>query len=128
MKQEIIIEIINGYKEAFIFAESATDQHGDYIDNLDPYDFSQDANDRIAQDVTAFINANIAVISEVMADGATPIQIGNDLHFTRNGHGVGFWDRPEIYTTDTANRLSNAAKAMPKVSAYIDYDNLINIE
>lgn len=128
MKTEIIIEIINGYKEAFIFAESATDQHGEYIDNLDPYDFSQDANDRIAQDVTAFINANVAAISEAMSDGATANQIGNDLHFTRNCHGVGFWDRPEIYTTNTANRLSNAAKFMPNVSAYIDYNNLINIE
>lgn len=128
MKQEIIKAIIDGYKEAFIFAESATDQHGDYIDNLDPYDFSQDANDRIAQDVTAFINANVAAISEAMADGATAIQIGNDLHFTRNGHGVGFWDRPEIYTTNTANRLTNAAKFMPNVSAYIDDNNLINIE
>ncbi len=128
MKQEIINSIIDGYKEAFIFAESATDQHGDYIDNLDPYDFSQDANDRIAQDVTAFINANIAAISEAMADGATAIQIGNDLHFTRNGHGVGFWDRPETYTTNTANRLTNAAKFMPNVSAYIGEDNLIYIE
>lgn len=128
MKQEIINSIIDGYKEAFIFAESATDQHGDYIDNLDPYDFSQDANDRITQDVTAFINANVAAISEAMADGATAIQIGNDLHFTRNGHGVGFWDRPEIYTTNTANRLTNATKFMPNVSAYIDDNNLINIE
>ncbi|WBF77678.1 hypothetical protein A73_12 [Escherichia phage A73] len=128
MKQEIINEIISGYKEAFIFAESATDQHGEYIDNLDPYDFSQDANDRIAQDVTAFINANVAAISEAMSDGATANQIGNDLHFTRNGHGVGFWDRPEIYTTNTANRLSNAAKLMPNVSAYIGKDNLIYIE
>ncbi|WWT49411.1 hypothetical protein [Escherichia phage vB_EcoM-LTH01] len=128
MKQEIINTIIDGYKEAFIFAESATDQHGEHIDNLDPYDFSQDANDRIAQDVTAFINANIAAISEAMADGATAIQIGNDLHLTRNGHGVGFWDRPETYTTNTANRLTNAAKFMPNVSAYIDNNNLINIE
>lgn len=128
MKTEIIIEIINGYKEAFIFAESATDQHGEHIDSLDLYDFSQDANDRIAKDVTAFINANIAVISEAIADGATAIQIGNDLHLTRNGHGVGFWDRPETYTADTANRLSNAAKFMPNVSAYIGEDNLIYIE
>lgn len=128
MKQGIIKAIIDGYKEAFIFAESATDQHGDYIDSLDPYDFSQDANDRIAQDVTAFINANVAAIAEAMADGATAIQIGNDLHFTRNGHGVGFWDRPEIYTTNTANRLTNAAKFMPNVSAYIGEDDLIYIE
>ena len=128
MKTEIIIEIINGYKEAFIFAESARDHEGDFIDNLDDYDFSPGADERIAQDVTAFINANLAAISEAMSDGATANQIGNDLHFTRNGHGVGFWDRPEIYTTNTANRLTNAAKFMPSVSAYIGEDNLIYIE
>jgi len=24
-------------------------------------------------------------------------QLGHDLWFTRNRHGVGFWDRPEVY-------------------------------
>lgn len=128
MKTEIIIEIINGYKEAFIFAESARDHKGNFIDDMTDYDFSDQAHQRIAQDVTAFINANLAAISEAMSDGATANQIGNDLHFTRNGHGVGFWDRPEIYTTNTANRLTNAAKLMPNVSAYIGEDNLIYIE
>lgn len=128
MKTEIINEIINGYKEAFIFAESARDHEGDFIDILDDYDFSPGADERIAQDVTAFINANLAAIAEAMSDGATAIQIGSDLHFTRNGHGIGFWNRPEIYTTNTANRLTNAAKFMPIVSAYIGEDNLIYIE
>lgn len=128
MKTEIINEIINGYKEAFIFAEPATDHNGEYIENLDDYDFSPSADERIAQDVTAFINANLAAISEAMSDGATAIQIGSDLHFTRNGHGIGFWNRPEIYTTNTANRLTSAAEFMPIVSAYIGEDNLIYIE
>lgn len=128
MKTEIINEIINGYKEAFIFAESARDHEGNFIEYLDDYDFSPGADERIAQDVTAFINANLAAIAEAMSDGATAIQIGSDLHFTRNGHGIGFWNRPEIYTTNTANRLTNAAKFMPIVSAYIGEDNLIYIE
>lgn len=128
MKTEIINEIINGYKEAFIFAESARDHEGNFIEYLDDYDFSPGADERIAQDVTAFINANLAAISEAMSDGATAIQIGSDLHFTRNGHGIGFWNRPEIYTTNTANRLTSAAEVMPDVSAYIGEDNLIYIE
>lgn len=40
MKTEIINEMINGYKESFIFAEPATDHNGEYIENLDDYDFS----------------------------------------------------------------------------------------
>lgn len=128
MKTEIIIEIINGYKEAFIFAESARNQEGDFIDDMTDYEFSDQAHQRIIRDVAAFCDANNAAISEAMSDGATANQIGNDLHFTRNGHGVGFWDRPEIYTTNTANRLTNAAKFMPDVTAYIGKDNLIYIE
>lgn len=128
MKTEIINEIINGYKEAFIFAESGSYYTGGYIPDLAEFDFSSQALGRIADDVTSFCNANVAAISEAMSDGATANQIGNDLHFTRNGHGVGFWDRPEIYTTNTANRLSNAAKFMPDVSAYVEKDNLIYIE
>ena len=128
MKTEIIIEIINGYKEAFIFAEPVTDHNGEYIENLDDYDFSDQAHQRIIHDVAAYCDANDAAISEAMSDGATANQIGNDLHFTRNGHGVGFWDRPEIYTTNTANRLTNAAKLKPSVHAYIGEDNLIYIE
>ena len=26
-----------------------------------------------------------------------PTQLGHDLWFTRNGHGVGFWDREKFY-------------------------------
>ncbi|MHC1898490.1 hypothetical protein LC169_18285 [Escherichia coli] len=128
MKTEITIEIINGYIEAFVFAENASYYNGDYIPDLAGFDLSSQALDRIADDVTAFINANLTAIFEAMSNGATANQIGNDLHFTRNGHGVGFWDRPEIYTPNTANRLTSAAEVMPDVSAYIGEDNLIYIE
>lgn len=98
MKTEIIIEIINGYKEAFIFAESARDHEGNFIDDMTDYEFSDQAHQRIIRDVAAFCDANDAAISEAMSDGAT------------------------------ANRLTNAAKFMPNVSAYIGEDNLIYIE
>ena len=28
-------------------------------------------------------------------------QVGHDLWLTRNGHGAGFWDRPEVYGKHT---------------------------
>ena len=39
-------------------------------------------------------------------------QIGHDLWLTRNGHGVGFWDRPEIYGAENARTLTLMARAM----------------
>ena len=41
-----------------------------------------------------------------------PVQVGHDLWFTRNGHGVGFWDRPEIYGKENARILTLMAQAM----------------
>lgn len=41
-----------------------------------------------------------------------PAQLGHDLWFTRNGHGVGFWDRPEVYGEENARILSLMARAM----------------
>lgn len=40
-----------------------------------------------------------------------PVQVGHDLWFTRNGHGVGFWDRPEVYGTANAGLFTRLAKA-----------------
>jgi len=44
-------------------------------------------------------------------------QIGHDLWLTRNGHGVGFWDRPEIYGVDNARTLTLMARAMGEHNA-----------
>lgn len=41
-----------------------------------------------------------------------PERVGHDLWFTRNGHGVGFWDRPEIYGEENARILTLMARAM----------------
>jgi hypothetical protein len=46
-------------------------------------------------------------------------QAGHDFWFTRNGHGVGYWDRPEVYGeyTDLFTRL---AKQSGTADAYFE--------
>jgi hypothetical protein len=39
-------------------------------------------------------------------------QLGHDLWLTRNGHGTGFWDRPEVYGADRADLFTRIATAM----------------
>ena len=39
-------------------------------------------------------------------------QVGHDLWLTRNGHGVGFWARPEIYGEGESQIYTAMAKAM----------------
>jgi hypothetical protein len=46
-------------------------------------------------------------------------QAGYDLWFTRNHHGVGFWDRPEIWGP-SADVLTRCAQALGEVSVYGD--------
>jgi hypothetical protein len=37
-------------------------------------------------------------------------QVGHDLWLTRNGHGAGFWDRPEVYGS-RADLFTSMARA-----------------
>lgn len=39
-------------------------------------------------------------------------QAGHDLWLTRQGHGVGFWDRPTFYGADLTQRLTAYAEAL----------------
>lgn len=45
-------------------------------------------------------------------DTLDPERLGHDLWLTRNGHGAGFWDRPEIYGEANAILFTRIAKAM----------------
>lgn len=47
-------------------------------------------------------------------------QAGHDFWFTRQGHGVGFYDRPEVYGDMLANRFTEKAQAFGEVNAYFE--------
>lgn len=46
-------------------------------------------------------------------------QAGHDFWLTRNGHGTGFWDRPEVYGETLSNQLDRASRACGGV--YVDF-------
>lgn len=54
-------------------------------------------------------------------------QAGHDFWLTRNGHGAGFWDRPEIWG-DNAQKLTEIAQKFGEVNLYIGDDGLIYSE
>lgn len=45
-------------------------------------------------------------------DDLFPYKLGHDLWLTRNGHGCGYWDRPEIYGEANATLFTRLARAM----------------
>lgn len=50
------------------------------------------------------------------------VQVGHDLWLTRNGHGTGFWDRPEAYGESGASLLTAIAEAMGEVEVEFEDD------
>ena len=45
-------------------------------------------------------------------DDLDPKQLGHDLWLTRNGHGTGFWARPEVYGEANALLFTRLARAV----------------
>ena len=54
-------------------------------------------------------------------------QIGHDLLLTMNGHGVGFWDRPQLYPNGLNVKLSEVVRDYPEIEAYV-FNHEIHID
>lgn len=60
--------------------------------------------------------------------GSKKAQAGHDFWLTRNGHGAGFWDRPEIYGKQNAEILTRLAKVAGRQNAVVGDDRQIHLE
>ena len=68
-------------------------------------DFAPCAMESALADCMSFAGINWQIIKDCQ-----PGQVAHDLWFTRNHHGAGFWDRPEIYGgIDNAEALTDSA-------------------
>lgn len=47
-------------------------------------------------------------------------QAGHDFWLTRNSLGAGFWDKPELYGEDNAEKLTEVCKAFGEVPLYVE--------
>ncbi|MCX8017242.1 MAG: hypothetical protein N2690_05005 [Rhodocyclaceae bacterium] len=94
-------EIVHGYLEAARFSECETAEAAE-IDA----GFVQQAREECAR-FLLLLRATGFDLQDVQ-----PHQVGIDLWLTRNGHGSGFWDRPEIYGQERAQALTEVAKLM----------------
>ena len=90
------------------------------VDSGENDEFTKDAKETAKMDCLTFISL---VIAEFGAEDAHPLLTvqGNDLtsltahdfFLTRNGHGVGFWDRPEMYGgQENVDRLTAICQKM----------------
>lgn len=52
-------------------------------------------------------------------------QLGHDFWLTRNGHGVGYWDRPEL-SRELREKLTKASRFFGMVDLYVGDDGLLH--
>lgn len=82
-----------GYIEAMFFTDASDPDDGDLAD-ASFAELAPEAFARIIKDCEAFQTTHAALLAEACGhDGYDMERAGNDYWYTRNGHGVGFWDR-----------------------------------
>lgn len=70
-------------------------------------DFAPYVEEMALADCMRFVGINWELLKDCQ-----PEQVGHDFWLTRNGHGAGFWDRPEVYGgKDNAESLSDSARS-----------------
>ena len=107
-------EFTRAFLECALWAECDHDKE-DYppLDkDYDITDFSEETIIELKNDCDSFRESNAELLSQAGDDE----QNGHDFWLTRNGHGVGFWDRGY---GDVGRKLSDACKPYGSVFLYI---------
>lgn len=117
-------DFAKGYVEAMFFTNGDTGDDDEFILN-------EMGVERLTKKAVAAIKTDCnAFVSTIMSDGCfcrqwldrepgDDEQAGRDFWFTRQGHGVGFWDRDdEIWSEAARDALSDVARASS--AAYVE--------
>lgn len=118
---------IAGYVEALFFTDSADPGiEGEGLPReLGVGALSPDAWRRIFRDCRHFQQRARLTLAAAYAGGEyDESQAGRDFHFTRNGHGVGFWDRRQL-ADGLGDRLTRIAGRFGSVDSYVGDDGRI---
>lgn len=100
--------------ETLLWSES--DDNGEPLDALySAYDITGDEVDIFADQLRDFILSNQDDLLDITATSC-----GHDFVLTRNGHGVGFWDRGY---GDRGDRLTAACKPYGECGLYVGDDD-----
>lgn len=120
---------INAYIQAMLWSTSGTDHEGNDLESLEGWELSAEAMQKVKQDCESFLIAAKDLLASLPAwygqgDGGIYVFAGHDFWLTRNGHGVGFWDRGLGALGDS---LTDLAQAYGEQSPYIGDDGKIYI-
>lgn len=114
---------LGGYLTAALWSsnDESDESGGDPLDdNYSINDISDELMQTAIDDCNKFEKENAADLAAATSDDS---QNGHDFWLTRNGHGVGFWDRG--YEEALGERLSEAARVFGYFNLYVGDDGKI---
>jgi len=94
-------------------------------DNSTPLDETYTTGDLSGELMDQMIEDCAAFIAKADLSDERFTQAGHDFWLTRNGHGVGFWARPEVYGEEKAQELTALAESFGPVDLYVGDDGRI---
>ena len=114
-------DFLRGYIECVYFTDT-----GDLDQPEADAELSDDARALCVADCLEFQRREALPLAHAYAHhDYDAVQAGRDFWLTRNGHGVGFWDRGLGAVGDT---LTAACRTWPQLSAYAGDDGSIGLE
>jgi hypothetical protein len=115
---EFINGVLNGYLSSALWTAE--------LDKYGTEDFDeQDVNDA-KKEVEYFIyDMNTKGYLKHLQDKLKPFDIGHNFWLTRNGHGAGFWDKPEL-DQEIADKVSDILRNEYKVASDPVYNRETN--
>ena len=114
--------ISNAYLEAIEFTDCGPDDPERAAASWSEDIFTH-ADSAVLQFLRRLSDDTMSQVEDAVSDGRYSWdQFGHDLWFTRNGHGVGFWDRDLGQLGDT---LTDHASAMGPVDTYVGDDDVL---
>lgn len=103
-------DFTQGYVEAAFFTETGTGDDED-LEHASFAELAPEALARIIADCAAWQQTNADLLAQAYERGGyDPASAGRDYWFTRNSHGVGFWDREPLEADGLGDKLSNACR------------------
>ena len=118
---------VRGYIEAAYFTNTGTGD--DAESGLQDASFGELSGEALAQacDTCAAFQTRAAGLLALAytRDGYDDEAAGRDFWYTRNGHGVGYWDRDALAFDSLGEKLSSIARNFGSVDLYRGDDGLI---
>lgn len=114
-------EVYEGYVDAALWSsnDESDESGGAPMDrNYSIADIAEETRKRMRKDCESFVEKNADLLVDM-----DPGQIGHDFWLTRNGHGVGFWDRG---LGEVGDKLSDSCRKFKEFYIYVGDDGKIH--